>query len=80
MPTIKIDHLQPAGAELFQDSESYLNELSSEDTRVVGGDAQVVFISVVTQTIGVNSQVTVSMGISLQSLSVVSVVRSLPRF
>ncbi|MBE9009700.1 hypothetical protein IQ250_05730 [Pseudanabaenaceae cyanobacterium LEGE 13415] len=80
MPTIKIDHLHPAGAELFQDSESYLNELTPEDTRIVGGDAQVVFISVVTKTIGVNSQATVSMGISLESISVVSVVKSLPKF
>jgi hypothetical protein len=71
--TIRIDHLSPAGTELFQDSESYLNELTHEETGITGGDAQAIFISVVTKTIGVNSQASFSIGISLQSFSAVSV-------
>ncbi|GAB4177894.1 MAG: hypothetical protein Fur006_09890 [Coleofasciculaceae cyanobacterium] len=38
MPTIKIDDLHPTGAELFSDSESYMNELGeSELDLIVGG-------------------------------------------
>lgn len=76
MPSIKIDHLYAVGSELFQDSESYLNELTTEETRIVGGDAQIVFISVVTKTLGVNSQLTFSIGVSLQSASAVSLAQA----
>jgi hypothetical protein len=39
MATIKISELRPAGAELFQDSESFLNELTEarEVDQVLGG-------------------------------------------
>ncbi|MDZ8109386.1 MAG: hypothetical protein RM338_27675 [Nostoc sp. DedQUE12a] len=37
MATIKIDDLSPAGSELFQDSESFLNELTDEELGVNGG-------------------------------------------
>lgn len=39
MSTIKIAELRPAGSELFQDSESFLNELSDgqEMNMVLGG-------------------------------------------
>ncbi|NEO13640.1 MULTISPECIES: hypothetical protein [unclassified Moorena] len=39
MSTIKIAELRPAGSELFQDSESFLNELSDgqEMDMVLGG-------------------------------------------
>jgi hypothetical protein len=32
MATIKIDNLKPTGAELFFDSESFMNELSNDET------------------------------------------------
>jgi hypothetical protein len=39
MAVIKISELRPAGAELFQDSESFLNELTEarEVDQVLGG-------------------------------------------
>ncbi|MBD2448157.1 hypothetical protein H6G76_13470 [Nostoc sp. FACHB-152] len=39
MASIKISELRPAGSELFQDSESFLNELSEnrEMDQVMGG-------------------------------------------
>lgn len=37
MATIKINNLNPAGSELFSDSESYLQELSDADLNVQGG-------------------------------------------
>ena len=40
MATIKISELRPAGSELLQDSESFLNELSDHELEnVVGGDS-----------------------------------------
>lgn len=40
MAKIKISELRPAGSELLQDSESFLNELSDHDLEnVVGGDS-----------------------------------------
>lgn len=39
MATIKVSQLCPAGSELFQDSESFLNELTDRKIdAVVGGD------------------------------------------
>lgn len=77
MSTIRIGHLYPAGTELFQDAESYLNELTTEETDIGGGGRQVIFISVVTRTVGVNSQASLSIGISVNSVSVASLARSL---
>jgi hypothetical protein len=38
MATIKISDLRPAGTELFQDSESFLNELTEPETgNLLGG-------------------------------------------
>ncbi len=37
MPTIKIDDLHPTGAELFSDSESYMNELGDGELDIVVG-------------------------------------------
>ena len=40
MATIKISELRPAGSELLQDAESFLNELSDHELEnVVGGDS-----------------------------------------
>ena len=37
MASIKINNLQPAGSDLFNDSESYLNELKDQELDVVNG-------------------------------------------
>ena len=37
MASIEINNLQPAGADLFNDSESYLNDLKSQEWDVVSG-------------------------------------------
>ena len=37
MANIKINNLNPAGSELFNDSESYLDELTTEELNVIGG-------------------------------------------
>ena len=37
MASIKINNLQPAGAELFDDSESFLNELKSQELDIISG-------------------------------------------
>ena len=37
MAEIKITELRPAGSELFQDSESFLNELNDQEMSIVGG-------------------------------------------
>jgi hypothetical protein len=37
MATIKIHDLNPAGSELFQDSESFLNELTDAELGLQGG-------------------------------------------
>jgi hypothetical protein len=38
MATIKIENLKPTGAELFFDSESFMNELSNDELgHVLGG-------------------------------------------
>ncbi len=53
MASIKIAELRPAGSELFQDSESFLNELSEsrEMEHVVGGAFTVVGVSLTAQTV-----------------------------
>ncbi|NJL63520.1 MAG: hypothetical protein HC903_18905 [Methylacidiphilales bacterium] len=70
MSTLKISELRPAGSELFQDSESFLNELNDQEIgAIAGGGYKVPLTSVVY----VNSQITVSQGISLETISIVSV-------
>ncbi len=52
MASIKISELRPAGSELFQDSESFLNELSDRETgNLEGGAFTVVGVSVSAQTV-----------------------------
>ncbi|MEH2255406.1 hypothetical protein [Nostoc sp.] len=52
MASIKISELRPAGSELFQDSESFLNELNEKETlSLVGGAFTVVGASVSFQTV-----------------------------
>ncbi|MBE9191994.1 hypothetical protein IQ230_16880 [Gloeocapsopsis crepidinum LEGE 06123] len=70
MASIKIFELTPAGAELFQDTESFLNELNDQESLIIsGGNGSDLNISNI-------SQATVSVGISIKSLSVVSQVKS----
>lgn len=37
MASITISNLRPAGADLFQDSESFLNELTDEELKATHG-------------------------------------------
>jgi hypothetical protein len=47
MSTIKISDLQPTGAELFSDSESYMNELGTDElVDINGGISTPVCVSV----------------------------------
>jgi hypothetical protein len=69
MASIKISELRPAGSELFQDSESYLNELNEKEMIVTGGSGSDNNVSVI-------SQYTVSVGVSIITKSVVSQVKT----
>ena len=40
MATIKISDLHPTGADLFQDSENYLNELTDEELDLTQGGSR----------------------------------------
>ena len=60
MAVIKISELRPAGSELFQDSESFLNELNDQEMSTLGGGD--LFIS----------QATLSIGISILTASLVT--------
>ncbi|MDZ7960240.1 MAG: hypothetical protein RMY34_20545 [Aulosira sp. DedQUE10] len=69
MASIKISELRPAGSELFQDSESFLNELNEKEiSTAVGGGYYNTVNSVL-------SQATVSVGISILTKSIVSQVK-----
>lgn len=75
MSTIKIHHLSPVGTDLFQDSESYLNELTPEQTKMMGSGAEIYFISLISKSIGANSQASFSIGVSLQTFSAVTLAK-----
>ncbi|MBN3898741.1 MAG: hypothetical protein HWQ41_26770 [Nostoc sp. NOS(2021)] len=68
MASIKISELRPAGSELFQDSESFLNELNSQDMGGVIGGLNV--NSVASQSVGSIASAAVTGGIITQSVSV----------
>jgi hypothetical protein len=70
VPKIKISELRPVGSELFQDSESYLNELNEEEMQILGGKAKNKFV--ITTVIEVVSQLSQSQGISLATFSAVT--------
>lgn len=61
MSSIKISELQPTGLELFQDSESFLNELNDQEIggikggQVVSQETVTVEMTIVTETVVVNS-------------------------
>lgn len=81
MPNIKISNLSSVGSELFDDSETFLNELSDQEIGVVRGNGIWVsnvtsaVSSVVTTALSVVSQISVSAGVSVQSISVVTSAR-----
>jgi hypothetical protein len=54
MANIKISELRPAGSELFQDSESFLNELNEREMVVGAGDVNVSNISQYSETVGIS--------------------------
>jgi hypothetical protein len=70
VPKIKISELRPVGSELFQDSESYLNELNEQEMQILGGKAKNKFV--ITTVIEVVSQLSQSQGISLATFSAVT--------
>ncbi len=37
MPSIRVADLYPAGSELFRDSESFLHELTDDETTIIAG-------------------------------------------
>ncbi|NEP34869.1 hypothetical protein [Moorena sp. SIO3B2] len=37
MANIKVNDIKPAGADLFTDDESFINELSNDELNIVGG-------------------------------------------
>ena len=51
MASIKISELRPAGSELFQDSESFLNELSDREMGAIEGGIRVIGVSLTAQTV-----------------------------
>ncbi|MEY2856102.1 MAG: hypothetical protein RLZZ74_411 [Cyanobacteriota bacterium] len=70
MATLKISELNPAGAELFQDSENFLEELSDRELGLVVGGVDI--NSVVTQnsaSVGTIQTATI-VGISQTNVSV----------
>jgi hypothetical protein len=68
MASIKISELRPVGSELFHDSESFLDELNEREMLVSGGDGSNLYV-------GVISQKTISIGISILSATVVTQVK-----
>ncbi|MGB6297884.1 MAG: hypothetical protein WBF90_17105 [Rivularia sp. (in: cyanobacteria)] len=72
MSFIQISELRPVGSELFQDSESYLQELSSQEIGTIeGGHNGLVLTSVIESPL-INSLFTISQGISVNSVSAIS--------
>ncbi|QIR36469.1 hypothetical protein HCG51_06675 [Tolypothrix sp. PCC 7910] len=70
MPTIKISELRPVGSQLFQDSESYLHELNEQEMHTIGGKGK--YRIILTSVINVNSQASISQGISVYTISQVT--------
>jgi hypothetical protein len=59
MASIKITELRPVGVELFQDRESFLDELNDRETSLLlggkkSGDANISVISVETESFGIS--------------------------
>lgn len=72
MSFIQISELRPVGSELFQDSESYLQELSSQEIGTIEGGGRRLVLTSVIDSLQINSQATISQGISINSISAIS--------
>ena len=57
MAVIKISELRPAGSELFQDSESFLNDLSEREVGAIEGARGVVISFGATVAVSITAQV-----------------------
>jgi bacteriocin-like protein len=69
VPNIKISELRPVGSELFQDSESFLNELNEQEMSTIeGGKGNII----ITSAINIISQASISQGISVNTVSAVT--------
>ena len=70
MTQLKLSELHPAGSELFQDSESFLEELSERELDfVAGGDDLNTVVTQNTQSVGTINTATI-VGISQTNVSV----------
>ena len=47
MASIKINNLQPAGSDLFNDSESYLNELTENELAMTHGGSSPLCVGII---------------------------------
>ncbi len=55
MASIKISELRPAGSELFQDSESFLQELGAQEMGIAGGATVAATITLINNSVIVRS-------------------------
>lgn len=73
MSDIKISELRSSGLELFQDSESFLNDLSDQEVGLIeGSDGFLVLSDLILGNVEVQTKYTVSVGISKETNSVVT--------
>lgn len=77
MSVIKITDLLLAGLDLFQDSESFLDDLDSQEVGLIQGSDGVVILpeflleSILLENVQVQTEQTVSVGISCQTYCVI---------
>ncbi|NJL63519.1 MAG: hypothetical protein HC903_18900 [Methylacidiphilales bacterium] len=70
MANIEISQLHPVGSELFQDSESFLNELNEQELGAMGGGSS----ELVTSAVYINTKpIANSQAISIASDAIISV-------
>ncbi|MDM9585308.1 MULTISPECIES: hypothetical protein [unclassified Nostoc] len=51
MASIKISELRPAGSELFQDSESFLQELGAQEMGITGGATAAITLTLINNSV-----------------------------
>ncbi|AFZ32025.1 hypothetical protein Glo7428_3556 [Gloeocapsa sp. PCC 7428] len=73
MASIKISELKPLGNELFQDEESFLDELNERETLFITGGKK----NEANLDISVLTVLTESIGISLQTVSIVTQIKKI---
>jgi hypothetical protein len=70
MASIQISELRPVGAELFQDSESFLDELNSQEmTAIAGGNDN----NIVSAVVGASLNVGIALSQNIKLGQVISV-------